>query len=35
MNWKIFSLQRIIDRLFDEAGLSPWCLEDKRRKTPP
>lgn len=32
MNWKIFSLQRIIDGLFADAGISPWCLEGKRRK---
>lgn len=32
MNWKIFSLQRVIDRLFDDAGISPWCLEGKHRR---
>lgn len=32
MIWRIFNLQRIIDRLFDDAGLSPWCLEGKQRK---
>lgn len=32
--WKFFDLQRAIDRLFDEAWLSPWRLDGSRCKAP-